>query len=128
MNTHRWIKGIAIVQLIAALPWRGVYLFGRYARNANEYAPLTDALTIEDVLFLLAPIVSVAGAFLNKGRVYCTLMVFPISAFIHGVSVIPYLSRIAPIGYGRLVVLVIINGGVIYFIHKLRKGLAPQNA
>ena len=125
MNTKKWVKGLAIIQLIAALPWHGVYLFGWYARNTNEFDPLMVGLAIEGVLFLLAPIVSLAGAFLNKGWVYYSLMVFPVLACLHGISVIPYLSHIAPIGHGRSVVLVVINGGVTYFIYRLRKGLVP---
>lgn len=77
--------------------------------------------TIEGVCFLLFPLISVVGVFLKKRWAYYTLMVFPVLAFIHGISAIPYLSHIAPIGYWRSAMLVIINGGLIYCINNLRK-------
>jgi len=122
------IKVIALIELVAALPWHGVYLFGWYARRAIEFDAWMVFLSIEGVCFLLFPLLSVVGVFLNKRWVYYTLMVFPVLAFIHSISAIPYLSHIAPIGYWRSIVLAIINGGLIFYINKLRKGAVPEYA
>ena len=119
---------MAIVELVAALPWPGVYLFGWHLRNATEFNPLMMFLAIEGICFLLAPLISIVGVFLGKRWAYYSLMIFPVLAFLHGISAIPYLSHIAPVGYWRSAVLVIINGGLIYFINKLRKDAVPQYA
>ena len=128
MNLGKLIKIIALVELVAALPWHGVYLFGWYARRTTEFDPWMVFFTIEGICFMLFPLLSVVGVFLNKKWAYYTLMVFPVLAFIHGISAIPYLSHIAPIGHWRTLVLAVINGGLIFYINKLRKGAMPQHA
>lgn len=35
MKTDKLIKIVALLELITALPWHGVYLFGWYARKAD---------------------------------------------------------------------------------------------
>lgn len=121
MNSDKWIKIIALVQLVAALPWHGVYLFGWYARDVADFDAWMVALAVEGILFLLMPLFSVAGAFLNKRWAYYTLMVFPVLAFVHGISAIPYLSHIVPVGPWRSAALIIINGGLIWFVVELRR-------
>lgn len=121
MTSDKWIKIIALVQLVAALPWHGVYLFGWYARDVTDFDAWMVVLAIEGILFLLMPLVSVAGAFLNKRWACYTLMVFPVLAFIHGISAIPYLSHTVPVGPWRSVVLAIVNGGIICVTYRLRK-------
>ena len=121
MTSDKWIKIIALVQLVAALPWHGVYLFGWYARDVADFDAWMLFLAVEGILFLLMPLVSVVGAFLNKRWACYTLMVFPVLAFIHGISAIPYLSHIVPVGPWRSVVLAIANGSIIRVTYRLGK-------
>lgn len=122
MTSDKWIKIIALVQLVAALPWHGVYLFGWYARDVADFDAWMLFLAVEGILFLLMPLVSVVGAFLNKRWACYTLMVFPVLAFIHGISAIPYVSHVVPVGPWRSMVLAIINIGKIYLVYRMRKG------
>lgn len=121
MTSDKWIKIIALVQLVAALPWHGVYLFGWYAPDVTDFDAWMVVLAVEGILFLLMPLFSVAGAFLNKRWAYYTLMVFPVLAFVHGISAIPYLSHIVPVGPWRSVLMAIVNVGMICFVYRLRK-------
>jgi hypothetical protein len=121
MTSDKWIKIIALVQLVAALPWHGVYLFGWYAGDVTDFDAWMVVLAVEGIFFLLIPLVSVVGAFLNKRWAYYTLMVFPVLAFIHGISAIPYLSHIVPVGPWRSVLMAIVNVGMICFVYRMRK-------
>lgn len=121
MTSDKWIKIIALVQLVAALPWHGVYLFGWYTRDVTDFDAWMVVLAVEGILFLLIPMLSVAGAFLNKRWPYYTLMVFPVLAFFHGISAIPYFSHIVPVGPWRSAALILINGGLIWFVVELRR-------
>lgn len=129
MRSENWIKIIALIELVAAMPWPGVYLYGWYlARKSESLDAWMVALTIEGALFLIAPMLATVGAFLRKKWAAYLLMVFPVLAFIHGISAIPYLSHIAPIGPWRTLALVAINGGLIILIFRHRKGLVPSKA
>ncbi|MCJ8298174.1 MAG: hypothetical protein MJK13_04455 [Pseudomonadales bacterium] len=127
MSSENWIKLIALVELVAAIPWKGVYLFGWYYRNVTEFSTWMIGFSIEGGLFIMAPIISIIGAFMRKKWATYTLMIFPVLAFIHGISAIPYLSHIAPNGPWRTLALVIINGGLLYFIHRHREGNVPRH-
>ena len=118
MRSSTIMKAIAITQLAAALPWHGVYLLGYHLRDSGPSLYLEWG--IEGLLFVLSPIVSVYGALTGKKWTYLTLMVFPLLAFIHGISAIPYLSYIAPVGMTRTYLLMVINGGMICMIVWLR--------
>jgi hypothetical protein len=120
MSSDRWIKCLALVQLSAALPWHGVYLFGWHARGMTGFDAWAAFLAIEGVIFLALPLVSVLGAFSNRRWTYYSLMAFPILAFVHGISALPYLSHLAPVGYVRSAILALINGGMVYFVNRLR--------
>lgn len=122
MTSDKWLKIVALVQLVAALPWTGVYLFDWYARAVTDFDAWIVFSAVEGVLFLLMPLVSVVGAFLNKRWVCYTLMVFPVLAFIHGISAIPYVSHVAPVGPWRSVVLAVVNSSMIYFVYRMSKG------
>ncbi|HCS29045.1 MAG TPA: hypothetical protein DIW43_16430 [Spongiibacteraceae bacterium] len=122
MTSDKWIKIIALVQLVAALPWPGVYIFGWYARAVTDFGAWIVFSAVEGILFLLMPLVSVFGAFLNKRWACYTLMVFPVLAFIHGISAIPYVSHLVPVGPWRSVVLAIVNSSMIYLAYRMSKG------
>ncbi|MBT13414.1 MAG: hypothetical protein CMI02_15430 [Oceanospirillaceae bacterium] len=122
MTSGKWIRIIALVQLAAALPWHGVYLFGWYARDVTDFDAWIVFSAVEGILFLLMPLVSVVGAFLNKRWACYTLMVFPVLAFIHGISAIPYVSHVVPVGPWRSVVLAIVNSSMIYLVYRMSKG------
>jgi multisubunit Na+/H+ antiporter MnhF subunit len=122
MTSGKWLKIIALVQLAAALPWHGVYLLGWYARDVTDFDAWMVVLAIEGILFLLMPLMSLVGAFLHKRWACYTLMVFPVLAFIHGISAIPYVSHVVPVGPWRSVVVAIVNSSMIYFVYRMSKG------
>jgi len=122
MTSGKWLKIIALVQLAAALPWHGVYLLGWYARDVTDFDAWMVVLAIEGILFLLMPLMSLVGAFLQKRWACYTLMVFPVLAFIHGISAIPYVSHVVPVGPWRSVVVAIVNSSMIYFVYRMSKG------
>jgi hypothetical protein len=118
-----WLRLIAVTELVCALPWHGIYLLGYRLMSHPQAAavdPLLVALSAEGLLFLLAPLAGVYGAFRNRPWVTFPLALFPVLAFAHGVSAIPYLARLAPVGHWRTLALVVINGGLIVAVLVLR--------
>ena len=113
---HRNVLIIAsLVQLAAALPFRGIYLFWLLTvkMGFEGVGLITLVFMVEGVLFLLFPIASFIGSLLNRQWPFYTLAMFPFLAFIHGVSAVPYLAKPFPIGVPSTIALVIINLGFV---------------
>ena len=128
MKVISLIKVIALVEFVAALMWPGVYLFSQHALTSNSIDTFTIAFSISGALFILAPTVSLVGAFFDRRWVYFSLLIFPVLAFVHGISAVPYLSHLAPTGVWRTGALAIINGGVIFLVLWLRRRSLPRHA
>ena len=105
----------SVIQLAAALPFRGIYLMWLPAVQTgfNGVDSITILFFIEGILFLALPIASLIGSYSNKQWPFYTLAIFPLLAFIHAVSAVPYLAKPFPIGFPSTVALIIINVGFV---------------
>lgn len=122
MNRAGVLKSIALIEIVAAVPWHGVYLHAYHFYPARRVAdPIYLLFSIEGALFIAAPIVSLVAAVQHKFWAAYTLVIFPILAFVHGISAVPYLANIAPTGLARTILLAVVNGGLIYASLKLGK-------
>ncbi|WP_026960496.1 MULTISPECIES: hypothetical protein [Aliagarivorans] len=119
MNIKITLFVVSLTQTLSAIMWPGIYLYGWYALGFSEFKVIYLLTAILGGIFLLAPIASLIGVYFEKKWAGYTLFIFPPLAFLHGVSAVPYLSRLAPVGLWRTLLLILINGGMVLIISKL---------
>jgi len=111
------------------LPWLPSYI-GLYSNSTLEN--FGNVVFVFFILlhgaFILSPIASTVIVLREKRIAPYILCIFPVLAFINGISAVPYLANIVPVGTLRTFALVIVNGGVIAAVFLAPKLMVPRNA
>ena len=129
MSVVGWIKTIAVLEVLCVILWPGAWLLSYDVFFQWSASPLlVRVFAVEGVVFLAAAVLGAVGAFRNRRWAVYPLVLFPFLAFIHGISVVPYLARVAPIGNWRSLVILVINAGVVFALLRMRKAYAAAVA
>ena len=114
-SEYCWIlaRALAVASFLAAAISHGVYTFYvqhgvQLLGNALQVLTLLAALTL-----FAAPLLAAIGLFRGKIWGFYALGVFPVAAFTFGVSAIPLIGQLFPVGAPRSIAVGLINGAFL---------------
>ena len=121
--------GISLLQVIAMLPWVIPYIQMYSNTTLQNYSSAVFVFfLVLHAVFILSPITSLLAAYRDYKVTPYLLCVFPVLAFINGISAVPYLANIAPTGTLRTIALIVVNTGLILAVFILPHKLQAKRA
>ena len=120
---------IALIEILAMMPWIPPYiaLYSNATLTSFGSAVFVFFVALNGV-FIISPVASTLCVLRENKIAPYMLSIFPVLAFINGISAIPYLANIAPEGGVRTVALVVVNGGLILTVFLVPRTLERRNA
>ncbi|MCU7807309.1 MAG: hypothetical protein KZQ73_05495 [Candidatus Thiodiazotropha sp. (ex Semelilucina semeliformis)] len=135
MNKKRIAQLISFGEVLVALPLYGIYTAPiRYFGAIGYWTPMNILTNVLSVVFLVLPLLALYGVSKDRSYGYWSLGLFPVVAFVFGVTAIPFVKYL----YGNDVMLntvfiVLINVLVtaaaiwLYYSDGLRSGNTGQS-
>jgi len=132
MNLYRIAIIIGTLELVAAIPLYGIYTAPiRFYGAIGYWEPMAVLTNILSLVFVLLPFAAVFALIKRKPVGYLWLALFPIVAFVFGVTAIPFVKYLygTDIQFNTMIIgvintLVVISVAWVFFANKKRSNQA----
>lgn len=95
MNKQKIALGFAILELLSALPWYGVYTSPiAFYGSSGYWSALSLGTNLLAIFFLLLPILAVVGLLSGWRTAFLWMGLYPVVAFLFGVVPIPFATHL----------------------------------